>query len=70
MVHCMGKKINNRGFPQWLSGKESVCNAGNPGSIPGMEDPQATGTATHSRFLACRIPWTVQSIGFQTVGHN
>ena len=22
--------------PQWLSGKESACNAGNPGSIPGL----------------------------------
>ena len=22
-------------LPQWLSGKESACNAGNPGSIPG-----------------------------------
>ena len=27
------------GLPQWLSGKESACNAGDPGSIPGQEDP-------------------------------
>ena len=59
MVHFMGEKMNNRGFPQWLSGKESVCNAGNPSSNPVMEDPLATGMATHSRFLACRIPWTI-----------
>ena len=26
------------GLPQWLSGKESACNAGDPGSIPGQED--------------------------------
>ena len=25
------------GLPQWLSGKESACNAGDPGSIPGSE---------------------------------
>ena len=25
------------GLPQWLSSKESACNAGDPGSIPGSE---------------------------------
>ena len=24
------------GLPQWLSGKESTCNAGDVGSIPGL----------------------------------
>ena len=24
-------------LPWWLSGKESTCNAGDPGSIPGLE---------------------------------
>ena len=28
-----------KGFPGSLVGKESVCNAGDPGSIPGLEDP-------------------------------
>ena len=27
-------KMKN-GFPWWLRGKESACNAGDPGSIPG-----------------------------------
>ena len=27
--------IANQGLPQWLSGKESTCNAGDAGSIPG-----------------------------------
>ena len=27
--------IQYGGLPRWLSGKESACNAGNPGSIPG-----------------------------------
>ena len=26
----------NMGFPQWLSDKESACNAGDVGSIPGL----------------------------------
>ena len=29
-----------------LCGKESACNAGDPGSIPGLEDPVEKGMAT------------------------
>ena len=41
----------------------------------GWEDPLEEGMATHSTFLACRIPWTeepgrLQSIGSQRVRHN
>ena len=34
------------------------------------EDPLEKGKATHSSILAWRIPWTVQSMGMQRVGHN
>ena len=27
--------MNKRGFPRWLRGKDSACNAGDAGSIPG-----------------------------------
>jgi len=86
------------GFPDSSVGKESPCNAGDPGSIPGLrrspgegigyppqyswaslmaqlvknlpamretwarslgwEDSLEKGKATHSSFLAWRIPWT------------
>ena len=36
----------------------------------GWEDPLEKGKATHSRILAWRIPWTIQSMGPQRVGHN
>ena len=41
----------------------------------GWEDPLEEGMATHSSFLAWRIPWTeepggLQSLGLQRVGHN
>ena len=36
----------------------------------GWEDPQEKGMATHSSILAWRIPWTVQSMGLQRVGHD
>ena len=47
------------GFPDNSVGKESAWNAGDPGSIPGLEDPLEKGKATHSSILAWRIPWTV-----------
>ena len=63
-------------FPQWqwLSGKESACNAGtsgDPGSIPGSRYPLEVKMATHSSTLAWRIPWTEEpgeqhSIGSQS----
>ena len=41
----------------------------------GWEDPLEKEMATHSGILACRIPWTeepggLQSMGWQRVGHN
>ena len=41
----------------------------------GWEDPLEKEMATHSSVLACRIPWTeepggLQSVGSQGVGHN
>ena len=36
----------------------------------GWEDPPEKGKATHSSILAWRIPWTIQSMGSQRVGHD
>ena len=36
----------------------------------GWEDPLEKGKATHSSILAWKIPWTVQSTGFQRAGHD
>ena len=66
------------GLSKWAGGsdgKESTCNAGDSGLIPGSEDPLETGMATHSSILAWRIPWMedpggLQSMGLQRVGHN
>ena len=63
------------GFPGSSDGKESSCNDGDPGSIPGLEDPLEEGMATHASILAWRISWTeeagrLQSMGSQRVGHD
>ena len=36
----------------------------------GWEDPLEKGKATHCSILAWRIPWTVESMGLQRVGHH
>ena len=56
-------------------GKESACNAGDPGLILGREDPLEKEVASHSSILQWRILWTeepggLQSLGSQRVGHN
>ena len=55
--------------PGGSDGKESACNAGDLGLIPGWEDPLEKEKATHSSILAWRIPWTTQPMGLQRVGH-
>ena len=51
-------EVRHIGFPRGSAGKESTCNVGDLGSIPGWEDPLEKGKATHSSILAWRIPWT------------
>ena len=58
------------GFPGGSDGKESACNAGDLGSIPGLEDPLEEGMAIHSSILAWKIPWTEEPGGLQPMGHT
>ena len=46
------------GFPGGSDGKESACNAGDPGFIPCQEDPLEKRMATHFSILPWRIPGT------------
>ena len=64
------------GFPGGASSKEPVCKCrGDLGSIPGSEDPQKQGMATHVSILSWRNPWTEESgrlpsLGSHRVGHD
>ena len=63
------------GFPGVSDSKESACNAGDTGLIPGQEDSPEKGMATHSNILAWRIPCTgepggLQSVESQRLGHD
>ena len=46
------------GLPRGSDGKESACNARNPGLIPGSGRPLGEGMATSSSILAWRISWS------------
>ena len=52
------------GSPNGSDGKESTCNAGDPGSIPEWEDPLEKEMATHSSTLAWKIPGMEESEGY------
>ena len=58
----------NYSFPRWLNRKESACNAGDVGSILGLEDPLEKEMATDSSILAWEIPWTEEPGGLQSMG--
>ena len=44
------------GFPGGSAGKQSACNAGDLGLIPGLGRSPGEGVATRSSILAWRIP--------------
>ena len=56
-----------KGFPGGSDGKESTCNAGNPGSIPGSGRSLEKGMATHREYHEQRILAGLQSMGLQRV---
>ena len=66
------------GFLGGSDGKESTCNAGDSGSIPGLgQSPGEEGGSTgkNSSVLTWRIPWTeepggLEPTGSKTAGHN
>ena len=67
--------FNLCGFPCVSDGKASACNAGDPGSVPGLGRSPGTGNGNPLQYSCLKIPWTkepggLQSIGSQRVGHD
>ena len=59
------------GFPGGSGGKESACNAGDPGPwalILGQEDPLEKEMATYTSILAWKIPWMEEAGRLQSTG--
>ena len=53
-------------LPGGLNGKESACQAGHTGSIPGSG--RSPGEANYSSILAWEIPWTGEPGGLPSMG--
>ena len=46
-------------FPSGSHDKESACNAGDPGSIPGLGRSPGEGEGYPLQYSGLEIPWTV-----------
>jgi len=55
-------------FPDDSNSKESACNAGDLGSIPGSGRAHAEGSGYSLPLLAWRLPWTEETGGRQSMG--
>ena len=55
-------------FPGGSDDKESACNAGDLGSIPGSGRSLEKGMASHSSILAWKVPWTEEPGRPQSMG--
>ena len=63
------------GFPGGSDSKESACNAGDPGPIPGSGGSPGEGNGKHFSIFNWRIPWIeepggVKAMEFQRAEHN
>ena len=56
------------GFPGGSGSKESACNAGDLGSIPGLGRSLEKEMATHSSILTWEILWTEEPGELQSMG--
>ena len=56
------------GFPGGSAGKESTCNAGDLGSMPGLVRSAGEGNGYPLQYSG--LEDSVQSMGMQRVGHN
>ena len=62
--------IQTMGFPGSSVGKESTCNAGDPGSIPGSGKSPGEGLGYPLQYSGLENSMTVQSMGLQRQRHD
>ena len=60
-VYCIAQGTIVNMVPGGSNGKESACNAEDPGSIPGSG--RSPGEVNGNSLLAWRIPWTEEPRG-------
>ena len=55
--------LDKLGFPDGSDSKESACNAGDPGLIPGMGRSSGEGNGNSLQYTSWEIPWTEEPGG-------
>ena len=55
-------------LPWWSSGKETACNAGDKGSVPGLRRSPGERNGTHSSILVWKNP--TDRGAWQTMAHR
>ena len=65
MKRSQGKLISTSLQPEV---KKPPPNAGDTGSVPGLEDPLEEEMATHSSIFIREIPWTEKPVGYGPQG--
>ena len=55
------------GLPRWLSGKESIYNAGDTNLVPELGKSPAGGNGTQHSILTWKIPWIAEPGGLQSM---
>ena len=68
MLALFGSSLKPQGFHGGSDNKESACNVGDTGSIPGSGRSPAERNGNHPSILAWRIPWTEEPGGLQSMG--
>ena len=66
----MGSQRILLGFSGGSDGKESTCNAGDLGLIPGLGRSPGEGNGNPLHILVWRIPWTEEPGGLSPWGHK
>ena len=56
------------GLPWWLRGKESTCNVGDMGSIPGLGIYPGVGNGNPLQYSCLENPWTEEPGELQSMG--
>ena len=58
-----GNLVDDHGLPRWLSSKESACDTGDPGSIPGSGRSPGKGNGNPLQYFCQENPWTEEPGG-------
>ena len=70
VLQFVSRPRGSLGFPGGSAGKESACNVGGLGSVPGLGRSPGEGIGYPLQNSAWRIPCTVSSLRLQRVGHD